>query len=201
LRGSNPRFEFQRFRPEKVLGDRFTLIKVHHPDTQKLLGYIRFKHDEDDQGHLEVANFDAKLQIKDLSIGETSKAGDTSQAGQFREGLKMGALVLHRAGHTIRMVASSFRWRFSFNKKNDKLAVTLSRIQARKLQQEKQNFRADTDTPAARSWADVSVIIGGPGKVRNSNGSMVAGAKIFQSGFLGVVKCYHGHLPSFACTY
>ncbi|KAK0613267.1 hypothetical protein B0T14DRAFT_525935 [Immersiella caudata] len=80
----------------------------------ELLGFIRFKKKG---GHLELANFDARLERKHLNLGASSKREENGSkfAGFHGEGFKMAALVMRRNGYSVRISTNSFYWNFNFN--------------------------------------------------------------------------------------
>jgi hypothetical protein len=88
------------FKPVMTKSKHEILIEIRHP-TQKeaggrnvLCGFIRFRYDDNNEGVLEIVNFNAKLQRWHLGFGGTSKAKATEQAGQHGEGMKLAALIM-----------------------------------------------------------------------------------------------------------
>ncbi|KAK4444027.1 hypothetical protein QBC34DRAFT_360992 [Podospora aff. communis PSN243] len=79
----------------------------------QLLGFIRL---DKKSGRLELANFNARLELKHLDVGGTSKRGESGGgklAGTHGEGFKIAALVMRRNGYGVRISASSYYWNFS----------------------------------------------------------------------------------------
>jgi hypothetical protein len=78
-------------------------VEAWHPDTKRLLGYIRFS-----QGTIEFTNFGARLSRTALSLGASSKRKDDSMAGGHGEGFKVGALIMVHEEYRVRIEATSF---------------------------------------------------------------------------------------------
>ncbi len=145
---------------------------------EELLGYIRFN---TKQGTLEISNFNARLAMRHLTLGTTTKRGYSQFAGTHGEGFKLAALVMRRAGHAVRIRSSSFSWTFGFRGTNhDKFYCRLSPLMPDKLQKEKKAFAKKIES-APRSaltsyaWQDVTVKI--------SNSKENPGAKITEQEF------------------
>jgi len=59
---------------------------------------------------LTISNEGASLQHRDLLLGQTTKYGVATLAGQFGEGLKLGVLALVRAGHKVVIRTNGETW-------------------------------------------------------------------------------------------
>ncbi|KAF2866205.1 hypothetical protein BDV95DRAFT_649757 [Massariosphaeria phaeospora] len=153
----------RQFKPQYREDARTILIQVFHPSTKRLLGYLRFRYDKNDEGELEATNFGASLQQYNLSIGGTTKAGDQGQSGEFGEGLKLAALIFrrHPNNFTFRIESSSFKWNFIFNQ-DLKLVCQFTRIESNKFEKEKKLAKNKPRTTVHHAWEDVSVFIGTP---------------------------------------
>ncbi|KAK0704306.1 hypothetical protein B0H67DRAFT_591072 [Lasiosphaeris hirsuta] len=120
----NPR-DPHSFAPRRTETSTHVQVTVHRQtppaadpgpsQTQELLGFIRLNKRT---GCLELANFKAQLEMRNLSLGGTSKRGqghDKKFAGVHGEGFKLAALVMRRNGHAVRISSSSYYWNFGFN--------------------------------------------------------------------------------------
>lgn len=109
------------------------------------LGYIKYT-GEDGQGTVEITNRNATLQPRHLRIGNTSKNGDSTQAGVHGEGLKVALLIMvGRQNHKIRCRTGGFDWHFKYTHGDD-LEAFLRRL---------------TDTTMTRAIAEAEKSDGG----------------------------------------
>jgi hypothetical protein len=168
--------------------DHQKLFLVYHPDAakspKKLLGFIKFSYDNDNNGICELTNFKASLQREHLGLGGTSKADDIKQLGQHGEGLKLSALVnlRHPHNYSFVVVSSGFRWIFGWNV-DKKLNCLIQRIPRAELVQQKTLAAQDDERHLARAlkgraWEDVSVIVGEPRHCRSFAGAVQESPKI-----------------------
>lgn len=116
------------FRPIYTDIKKVILIEARHPQTKKLLGFIKFRYDKEGYciGGLEMANFKTKLEYSHLGTGGTTKANDKRQTGQHGDGLKLCALVFRRNNYNIHYESNGFKWRFLYKKGS--LACSLTRM-------------------------------------------------------------------------
>ena len=119
-----------------------------------------------------------------MGIGGTSKAEEPKQVGQHGEGLKLSALVNRRHPHNYGfvVVGSGCRWIFGWNV-DRKLNCRIQRVPQVELREQKeiaaQNDERGVQREArARSWEDVSVIIGEPRRCRSFLGETQTSSKI-----------------------
>lgn len=158
------------FRPTWEVTPAFIDITVRRAITQhcglagqELLGYIRF---DRKAGSLELTNFKAKLELRNLSLGGTSKSGKANLAGIHGEGFKLAALVMRRQNLSVRLSASSFYWNFTFRGKSlDRFYCNLTQPRAEALEKMKAAASVDRNQGRPRSlkaniWEDVTVMIG-----------------------------------------
>ncbi|KAI9712720.1 MAG: hypothetical protein M1820_001341 [Bogoriella megaspora] len=96
---------------------RETLITASHPRTGGILGFMYFNWDEQENGILQMVNYNSRLQRRHLSLGATAKSKDNSQAGQHGEGMKLAALIMMRSPHyhAVRFESSGCSWNFNFD--------------------------------------------------------------------------------------
>lgn len=127
------------FRPTLENNSAFINITVHRPAkagdgtiNRELLGFIKFNKKT---GSLELTNFNAKLTLRDLSLGGTTKTGDRQVAGMHGEGFKLAALVMRRNEHSVRLSATSFYLNFTF--RNDRFYCRLTEPKAQTLTKSK----------------------------------------------------------------
>ncbi|KAF2447240.1 hypothetical protein P171DRAFT_248227 [Karstenula rhodostoma CBS 690.94] len=156
-----------QFAPNITETQRHILIEVRHPTQAQspLLGFIRFQRDGDDNGVLEVTNFNAKLYMSHLSLGGTTKARDKTQTGKHGEGLKLAALAFRRypCNCTFRIEASSFRWNTSF-RTDRQLQFRLTRCNPDTIMRQRRAVKNKPRTTKAHIWEDVKVVIGAPAR-------------------------------------
>ena len=137
------------------------IIEARHPSTDQLLGFISW-----DNGTVQYSNFGAQLSRKALNLGVSTKRDDDNLAGTHGEGFKVASLVMLRRGYRVRYEASEYYWSFQFGGRNrDILYCKLTRMQAKKLKQQMQDFDAKAKTGSPRGleaniWEDVTVKIG-----------------------------------------
>jgi hypothetical protein len=147
------------------------MVEVRHPIEAglPLLGFMRFQRDDDDNGVLEVTNFNAKLYLSHLSIGGTTKATDGTQTGKYGEGLKLAALTFrrHPCNYTFRIEASSFRWNSNFNT-DRQLQFKLTRVNPDTIKRQHRATKNKARTVKSHIWEDVKVVIGAPARKRRS---------------------------------
>lgn len=103
---------------------------VNRTNPKQLLGYILFKRK---QGSVELTNFRAQLTRHNLELGGSTKRGNNAMAGTHGEGLKVAALVLHRAKHRVRLTSRNYNWTFGFRGLNDTLYCRLSPVPDRQI--------------------------------------------------------------------
>ena len=96
-------------------GDRGFALKVEYKD-----------------GWLSVYNHGADMQVKALLLGETDKADDKAQRGQYGEGLDLSFLAGLRAGYEIQVFTQAELWVPSI-KFSDKYGANVLMVQTRKL--------------------------------------------------------------------
>ena len=130
----------------------------------ELLGFILF---DKTAGSVELTNFKTHLEVKYLHIGESSKEGQEKFAGVHGEGFKIGALVMRRQGHSVRITSSSYYWNFNFGGAHrEMLCCNLSQAKAHVVRRKreayaqkaaKKNFQRPLE---ANIWEDVTVKIG-----------------------------------------
>lgn len=82
----------------------------------QLLGFIRFNKKN---GTLQLTNFEAKITVDNLELGDTTKRNKTEQAGTHGEGLKVASLVMCHNGHRVQYESSDFRFNFGFRGANN----------------------------------------------------------------------------------
>jgi hypothetical protein len=146
-------------------------VHGHKHKEGSLLGYIVY---DGKKGLLELTNLEARLERRALDLGGTTKSHDAKSAGEHGEGFKVGALVMLRAGHHVRIESSGFSWNFAFGG-NDK-RMLYCRLRKSERQLENDNTAASTPNPTnstdlkARIWDDVSITVG---KVPRSKGIRV----------------------------
>lgn len=63
---------------------------------------------------MEMTNFQAKLEHRNLELGSSTKRGNNIMAGAHGEGLKLAALVLRREQYRVRITSSNYNWTFGF---------------------------------------------------------------------------------------
>lgn len=130
---------------------------------RELLGFIRFNRKA---GSLELTNFNARLELRNLSLGGTSKSGKENQAGIHGEGFKLAALVMRRQNLSVRLSASSFYWNFTFRgKTRDRFYCNLTQPRTDTLAKMKAAASVEQNQGRPRSlkaniWEDVTVTIG-----------------------------------------
>ena len=172
--------DISAFRPtirENTREIAITVYKVQDDgDSSPLLaGFITY---DKPSGKTTLSNFQARLEAKHLSMGESSKRSDDNLAGHHGEGMKLAALVLRRLGYSVRIETSSFYWNFNFGRR-DILCCTLSEPLPAVLQKKKAAF-ADQVRRAERllkgnMWEDVTFIL--------SKGREILGRKIEEADF------------------
>lgn len=74
-----------------------------------LLGFIRFNPTENGHGWIELVNFESYLEVTDLRMGNSSKRGQTNQAGYHGEGYKIAMMVFTRQGYSCETWSSGRR--------------------------------------------------------------------------------------------
>ena len=134
------------------------------PNTQtRLLGFISFNKKS---GIVKMTNFKAKLEMKHLYLGETSKRRDDRMAGCHGEGFKLAALVMKRNGHSVRFETNRFKWNFGFTGKPPNLRCRLSESNPEKVEERRRKYLSKVGTPkykrgrTANIWEDVTLQIG-----------------------------------------
>jgi hypothetical protein len=142
--------------------------------SQELLGFIRFKKKS---GSLELTNFNAQIEMKHLSLGETSKrSGQNKFAGIHGEGFKLAALVMRRNEHAVRISSTSFYWNFSFRGIwEDRFYCRLSQPVPETLQKLREKFALEKTAGPRKNltsyiFQDVTVLIS---KARGPYGAKV----------------------------
>ena len=146
------------------------LITIHCPESShtnheqtnhepgELLGFIRFLKKK---GTLELTNFKSKLRIESLNFGETTKRKNNNLAGTHGEGMKVGTVVILRAGHQVRFESTKSYWNFSVAGRNkSQVYCRISPPKAAKLIEQKKNSKRDSKDPKNHIWEDVSIKIG-----------------------------------------
>lgn len=143
--------------------------------SRKLLGFIRFNRKA---GSVELTNFQAKLERKNLFVGMSTKRGHDKFAGCHGEGFKLAAMVMRREGHYVRFAASEYYWNFSLRGRNrSHLACRLSPAKETSVEAKKQEFAARSAKPkfkrglTSNIWEDVTVKVG---KARGDGGVSVS---------------------------
>jgi hypothetical protein len=159
------------FRPTYKEENRRILIEAHHPDTEELLGFIKFAYDKDGYcvGGLKIVNFEATLKFRNLGTGATTKAHDDGQTGQHGDGMKLSALVYRRNNYNVHYESGKFKWRFLYRKGS--LACSLSRINDESLKKMKKEARGQPRTHHCHHpWEDVCLVVAAPGRTRDVYG-------------------------------
>ncbi|KAI8966872.1 hypothetical protein F5Y11DRAFT_7300 [Daldinia sp. FL1419] len=141
--------------------------KKRKTEISECLGYIRwFRRGE--VGTVEVVNRNATLQPWHLDMGVISKQGDTRQAGERGEGLKIALLVLLRRpqNHAVRCYSGGCSWIFDFTGRQ---RLTAKITPMRRDEIEKVHTQTSNDVKNARipitvsPEEDVQFFIGGEG--------------------------------------
>ncbi|KAF2433149.1 hypothetical protein EJ08DRAFT_694804 [Tothia fuscella] len=159
-------------------------IRVRHPVTQELLGYILFKWDDGLHGILQVCNFKASLCEAHFSLGGTTKSKNEKQAGQHGEGLKLAALASRRSplNASVRFSAAGHYGNFCFDaRKIFGIRITSpSMTTLRKIDTRFKNLaKAKTDRLLEPNiLEDVCIEIGVPRPCQNDDGSEGKTSKI-----------------------
>ncbi|CZR65094.1 uncharacterized protein PAC_14994 [Phialocephala subalpina] len=152
------------------------IVEARHPETNDLLGFIRFKN-----GTLEFTNFNAQLSRGALDIGGTSKRDNPEAAGTHGEGFKIASLVMARRGYRVQYEASEYYWTMKFAGRDENvLYCFLTKMSESKVLKVKEKYQAQVAKGSDRQlqnniWEDVSVKIG---KIRG------AGCRIEKVDFL-----------------
>jgi hypothetical protein len=169
--------------------DEYT-ITVHHPITNKMLGYLFFFKK---RGMLELCNFGSTLVRQALNMGATS-IKDNNLAGKHGEGLKLAALVMVREGHQAKITASGFDWNFRWGA-NDTTSLWcyLSEVK-RKRKSFSEGWEVGqlrfTDAMTSNPSQDVTTQLG------NIDGKII-GKPIKEVDFVGWLKVYlHFNRPT-----
>ncbi|KAF2113273.1 hypothetical protein BDV96DRAFT_648240 [Lophiotrema nucula] len=148
---------------KKQLGEHLT--QVFHPRRGELMGYIRFKYNENNEGILEMTNFGANLQLWHISMGGTNKRNNEDLAGEHGDGLKSSMNHLRRfpQNYPCHMESSSARWTWFFNQGNE-LDCKVFKLPPDEIQKRKEATEGKPRTTEARIWEDTSIFVGGRGK-------------------------------------
>lgn len=132
----------------------------------ELLGFIRYTYDKEELGTLEIANFKARLQLRHLRMGGSTKQKDETQAGQHGEGMKLAAMVLRRSPqrYSVRCLSSGCYWNFQLDNRKS-LFCKLTRPKDETLRQKKAKYRQRERDRLPRLleaniWEDVCVEVG-----------------------------------------
>jgi hypothetical protein len=181
-------FSARRFTATVKEQEREILIEAWHPDRQNcLVGYISFRWDKNEEGVLELVNFNSSLTRQNFKIGGTTKANDDNQAGTHGEGLKIGALAMMRGSSPYRVVieSSGSRWSFFFQKPRggDQHDVEFKcRITTYNEDKFEEGKKISTGKPRVaheyHMWEDVCVRIGGESSMTGSDGLKTKGKKV-----------------------
>jgi hypothetical protein len=153
----------QAFRWNIMGHDDVYVAEARHPDTNNLLGFIRYKEKE---GMLELTNFKARLNRTSLDLGVTSKPRKEHLAAIHGEGLKVAALVMARKRYQVIYEASSFYWEFKMGGKDKShLYCHLKPRSTERLKEQIMKYDAKTRQSQPRPlqgniWEDVTVKIG-----------------------------------------
>lgn len=132
--------------------------------SRELLGFIRFNRKA---GTVELTNFQAGLERKNLLVGMSTKRGHDEFAGCHGEGFKLAAMVLRREGHSVRFGASEYYWNFMMRGRDrSHLVCRLSRAKVELVEKREQDFGARSARPkfkrglTSNIWEDVTVKVG-----------------------------------------
>jgi hypothetical protein len=166
------RFELDlsHFRTEMREVNNVILIKAINVTTNKMVGFIRFRYDDDGNsvGGLKVVNLNVALPFKSLGTGATTKATDAGQTGQHGEGMKLSALVFRHNDYNFHIENGGFKWNFNFNR--TELACRLTRMGAAKLATLTEKAKEKPRTDNAHPKNDVCVVIGARGRASTTHG-------------------------------
>ncbi|CAI0650363.1 unnamed protein product [Colletotrichum noveboracense] len=124
-------------------------ITAHRPNEaaanfrgRELLGYIKYTKRT---GTVELANFNAALEIQHLNLEGTSKRHNPETAGVHGEGLKLAALVMTRKNRNVRISSSSAYWSFGFRGlAEDKLHCQITKPAASTIKKHKDSLLSKT---------------------------------------------------------
>ncbi|KAI8263425.1 putative modification methylase [Colletotrichum sp. SAR11_239] len=115
---------------------------------RELLGYIRFIKQT---GTLELANFNAALDPRHLSLGGTTKRDDSKTAGAHGEGFKVAALVMTRNNRVVHIESSSGYWKFGFRGANkDKFFCQITKLATSTIKEHRDSLFSETSNGRAR---------------------------------------------------
>ncbi|KAF4835438.1 putative modification methylase [Colletotrichum siamense] len=115
---------------------------------KELLGYIKFIKQT---GTLELANFNAALDQRHLSLGGTTKRDDSKSAGTHGEGFKVAALVMTRNNRVVHIESSSAYWKFGFRGANkEKFSCQITKPAPSTIKKHHDSLSSETSNGRAR---------------------------------------------------
>jgi len=165
-------YEYLEDDKNKVIYFRCNVKKV-------LAGYIKYKYDgekESGNGILTMVNFKARLQLKRLNMGGTTKGDNPRQADKHGEGMDIAILVMRRGpnNYSVRFLSNSTYWNAHFDERKN-LFVKLTRPKERTLAEQRARFydRGRQGLPRSLEpniWEDVCVEIGSERKRKDELG-------------------------------
>ncbi|KAJ0344637.1 hypothetical protein KNSL1_009134 [Colletotrichum chrysophilum] len=116
---------------------------------KELLGYIKFIKQT---GTLELANFNAALDPRHLSLGGTTKRDDSKTAGTHGEGFKVAALVMTRNNRVVHIESSSGYWNFGFRGANkDKFSCQITKPATSTIKKHRDSLLSEISNGRART--------------------------------------------------
>lgn len=116
---------------------------------KELLGYIKFIKQT---GTLELANFNAALDPRRLSLGGTTKRDDPKTAGTQGECFKAAALVMTRNNRVVHIESSSVYWKFGFRGANkDTFSCQITKPAASTIKRHRDALLSETRNGRART--------------------------------------------------
>ncbi|KAJ9156285.1 C-5 cytosine methyltransferase [Pleurostoma richardsiae] len=135
-------------------------VAGRRPD-EELLGYIRFKKKE---GSLELSNFSAKLEMRNLALGGGTKSQQDNTAGVHGEGFKIASLVMLRSSYAVRISSTSHYWNFGLRGMyRDRLYCRITAAKPDVIRRNREIAAFEASSPrnslTPRVWQDVTVKI------------------------------------------
>ncbi|TKA70367.1 hypothetical protein B0A49_04408 [Cryomyces minteri] len=98
------------------------------PGVAKSPGFIRIVGDKNGLGWIQFVNRNARLQLRHLRMGCSTKTRGGTQAGHHGEGFKLAAVVLRRHDHrhSFQIFSSGRVWKMQWNKGNGTMDCVIS---------------------------------------------------------------------------